>query len=141
MSSIYFQDSEWEKNRLWPYYPPHLKVPILHPMQRQLDVVRAEYDAPMVITPNGGYRSPEHNRAQRGAKRSLHPEGKATDFRIKGLRRKWRFYRLVMRLWRERRIPDLSGVGVYWWGVHLDFFGPRRRNGKPRRWFRIRQRP
>ena len=146
MSSIHFVDSEWN-NPAWDPYPEDLKATILHPMQEQLDPVRGRWNAPMVVTPNGGYRSPEHNLAMSGADASQHVEGKAADFllpvrgrKLGPVRRAWRvlkFRRLVLRMYRDGFLPDLSGIGAYPWRgfVHLDFFGPKRANGSPRRWW------
>jgi len=147
VSSIYFRDSEWT-NPQWDPYPEHLKPIILWPMQKQLDELRDAWGAPMAVTPNGGYRSQRHNTAMKGAENSQHMQGKASDFslpmpggrsigRVKRAMRVIAFRRLVLRMYRARHLPDLSGVGAYPWKgfVHLDFFGPRRKDGQPRSWW------
>ena len=55
-----------------PYYPNILKV------MQQLEVIRAELGAPLVLT--SGYRSPVHNRNEGGEEGSRHTFGQAADF-------------------------------------------------------------
>ena len=147
MSSIHFLDSEWS-NPAWDPYPEEWKATILHPMQEQMDPVRGRWNAPMVVTPNGGYRSDDHNRAVGGATNSEHVQGHAGDFliprrdgrklgRVRRALRVLKFRRLVLRMHKAGYLQDLSGIGAYPWKgfVHLDFFGPMRRNLTPRRWW------
>lgn len=76
------------------------------------------YRKPVIIT--SGYRSPKHNRAARGAKRSLHMSCSAADLQIPGVS-KWEIARHV-RSW-----PSRGGVGTYCHtkSVHIDI-GPER---------------
>lgn len=51
-------------------------------LANNLQVLRDRLNAPIVI--NSGYRSPEHNKAIRGAKNSQHLYGKAADIVVRG---------------------------------------------------------
>ena len=53
---------------------------LIHVCNHILEPVREQYGIPFV--PNSGYRSPELNRAIRGAKVSQHTLGQAVDFEV-----------------------------------------------------------
>ena len=136
MTTEHFKDSEWSHPQWDPY--PEEWLPRLHRIQLRLEMIRAQWGKPMPVTPNGGYRSPRHNRAIGGSPASLHMQGLATDIAVPGGPREvLRFRRLVLALDRSGDLADLSGVGAYPTKgfVHLDFFGPKRRDGSPRRWW------
>ena len=112
---------------------------------RHASRIRKEWGAPLYVTPNGGYRSLEHNRAVGGSVRSQHMEGRAMDlrpsndsprprgFEAVGSQAKALWY-LIWQLHREGELPALSGVGRYPTFVHIDVGGPFRQDGGPRRW-------
>lgn len=102
----------------------------------QLDVIREAWGSPLHITPNGGYRSPNHNRALGGVRRSEHVQGRAVDLRVGSAGNVLKFWRLVDKLHECGTIAHLSGVGTYPENgfVHLDFMGRLRKDGTPRRW-------
>ena len=135
----HFSISEWE-NPDWEPYPPEWICPRWYPLARHLEIIRLAYGRPMVITPNGGYRSAAHNRHVDGSKRSQHMLGRAADIKAPGRQAK-RLWRIIWNLRREGRLPELSGVGRYKWGCHLDVGGPLMPDGSPRRWVSQTSRP
>ena len=111
---------------------------------RHASRIRKEWGAALYVTPNGGYRSLEHNRAVGGNVRSQHMEGRAMDLRPRlGMLKtasQWpdggttQLWDLIWQLHREGELPALSGVGRYPTFVHIDVGGPLRQDGGPRRW-------
>ncbi|RCS24147.1 DUF882 domain-containing protein [Phyllobacterium salinisoli] len=83
-----------------------------------LKTVERHFRRPVMIT--SGYRSPSHNRAVNGARRSLHMMCAAADIQIDGVS-KWDIARYV------RSMPNRGGVGTYCHtsSVHIDI-GPER---------------
>jgi uncharacterized protein YcbK (DUF882 family) len=85
---------------------------------RVLKIVESHYGRKIMVT--SGYRSPEHNRAARGAKNSLHMYCAAADVQVPGIS-KWELASFV------RNMPGRGGVGTYCNtdSVHIDV-GPER---------------
>ncbi|KQT57465.1 MULTISPECIES: YcbK family protein [unclassified Aureimonas] len=80
--------------------------------------VEARFGAKVVVT--SGYRSPSHNRAVNGAKRSMHMACKAADIQIPGADK------LAVANY-VRNLPGRGGVGTYCHttSIHIDI-GPQR---------------
>jgi len=128
----FFRLSEWSSihPRATPY-PAEWVESRWRPLAEALDVIRLAAKVPIRITPSGGYRNPEHNRALGGAAKSQHMEGRAADI-VCSLGAK-RLHDLVIKLWEQGALPGLSGVGLYPAFLHLDVGGPRPKGGI-RRW-------
>jgi len=97
-------------------YPSDWISSRLRPLCQILEVLRAEFGAPVQIT--SGWRSWEYNRAIGGARRSQHPEGRAADIKVKGVPAK-RVHAALLRLHQEGRIR-LGGLGSYPTFTHVD---------------------
>ena len=87
----YIEANHWRNVQDWPawcvnFSPIELacrgtgRLKIHVPTLRRLQTLRASVGRPMIVT--SGYRSPEHNRAVRGARNSQHVEGRAFDIRM-----------------------------------------------------------
>lgn len=138
----FFKLSEWENPR-WDPYPEKWLESRWMPLAQHCDVIRKAWGAPLYVTPNGGYRSPEHNASLGNRPTSQHVQGRAVDLRPNqrssstslawesDIRKLWR---LIWQLWRDDKLPGLSGVGRYPTFVHIDVGGPMSRGGGPRRW-------
>lgn len=86
--------------------------------------VRELLGAPMYV--NSCYRCEAHNRRVGGAPLSRHKLGLAMDFYVRGVTPKALF--LKLKDWREKgRLPELYGLGLYDWGVHIDADSGRKR--------------
>jgi uncharacterized protein YcbK (DUF882 family) len=85
---------------------------------KRLRLIERHYGKRVVIT--SGYRSPEHNRRVRGARKSLHMACAAADIQIPGIG-KWELASYL------RTMPNRGGVGTYCHteSVHVDV-GPER---------------
>ena len=66
-----------------------------------------------------GYRCPAHNAASGGAKNSQHMYGRALDFHINELT-PWTIYTRLLDGVRRGQLPELRGLFVYDWGIHID---------------------
>lgn len=65
-------------------------------------------------------RCAEHNAKTPGASpTSKHLAGKAMDFYCRRLS-PLAVYNVVAKAWYDGRLPELGGVGLYDWGVHVD---------------------
>lgn len=101
----------------------------LRPLVRDLEVIRAEVNGPIVLT--SGYRTWIHNRLIRGAYNSQHVQGRAVDFFCPDMPT-LDVYHTMLRLMKEKRITN-GGLGFYpikpgrehgW--IHFDTHTPRR---------------
>ncbi|GAB1582169.1 D-Ala-D-Ala carboxypeptidase family metallohydrolase [Phyllobacterium phragmitis] len=83
-----------------------------------LKAIERRFGRPVMVT--SGYRSPSHNRAVNGARRSLHMMCAAADIQVDGVS-KWEIAKFV------RSMPNRGGVGTYCHtrSVHVDI-GPER---------------
>ncbi len=66
-----------------------------------------------------GYRCPAHNAASGGVKNSQHMYGRALDFHINELT-PWTIYTRLLDGVRRGQLPELLGLFVYDWGIHID---------------------
>lgn len=64
-------------------------------------------------------RCRDHNRAVGGSPNSQHMYGRAMDFHINQLT-PWTIYTRLLDGARRGQLPDLHGLGVYSWGIHID---------------------
>ena len=64
-------------------------------------------------------RCRDHNRAVGGSPNSQHMYGRAMDFHVNGLS-PWTIYVTLLDFRRCGLLPELRGLGVYDWGVHID---------------------
>jgi len=88
-----------------------------------LQVIRDEVKQPITIT--SGYRSPEHNRAVRGAANSTHLTGLGADFRVANMT-PVQVVEVIERLIASGRIPQ-GGLKAYSTWCHYDIRGIRAR--------------
>lgn len=126
--SRWFKLSDWTSRDKPEPYPPAWVEERWRPLVEVLDLIRDEAGVPITLTPNGGY-------ARRPTDTSQHPQGRAADIRCRRMPAE-QLCALVWRLWREGKLPRLSGVGLYKTFVHVDVGGPTRADGSPRRWGR-----
>lgn len=131
--SRFFRITEWDSNhpRATPY-PREWVESRWRPLADVLDHIRLQAGGPIRITPSGGYRNAEHNRALGGAAKSQHMEGRAADIVSDKLSAR-QLHDLILRLWEGGAIQGLSGLGKYDRFVHIDVGGPRPPGGI-RRW-------
>ena len=79
--------------------------------------VRARLKAPMIV--HSVCRCKAHNIAVNGSPTSKHLKGQAMDFHVSGLS-PLAVYNVIAKAWHDGRLPELGGVGLYDWGVHID---------------------
>ncbi len=82
-----------------------------------LDIIREAAGSAITIT--SGYRSPAYNRKIGGAKTSQHMQGTAADIKCKGMHAE-KLHSLILRLYRDGKLPGLGGLGLYPTFVHVD---------------------
>lgn len=63
---------------------------------------------------NSGYRTPSHNKKVGGEEYSQHLYGLAADIEVKGINPK------TVAAYVEKLLPNMGGIGIYSWGVHID---------------------
>lgn len=63
---------------------------------------------------NSGYRTPSHNKKVGGAEYSQHLYGLAADIEVTGIKPK------TVAAYAEKLLPNMGGIGIYSWGVHID---------------------
>lgn len=86
-------------------------------LMNAIAVIKKKYGRAVII--DSAYRSPSHNRAVRGAKRSLHMRCAALDLAVPGINKEALFAF-------AGTIPGIGGRGIYNSGyIHIDT-GPRR---------------
>lgn len=88
---------------------------------RLAEKVREILGVPMVVT--CGCRCPAHNAAVGGEPHSRHLYGQAMDFRC--AREPLTVYHALIEAHEDGRLPELGGLGVYDWGVHIDTYAKR----------------
>jgi uncharacterized protein YcbK (DUF882 family) len=88
-----------------------------------LQIIRNEVNRPIRIT--SGYRSPQHNKNIKGAKKSMHLTGMAADFKVLGMTPK-EVYDVVENLIDKGLIPQ-GGLKAYSSWIHYDIAGTNRR--------------
>ena len=86
---------------------------------------------PMIVT--SVCRCREHNAKVGGSPQSKHLLGRAMDFHCERLS-PLAVYNAIAKAWYDGRLPELGGVGVYDWGVHIDI--AKAPDGPLRRWDR-----
>ena len=116
----FFAITEWDSaHPLAKPYPREWAETRWRPLADVLDRVRLAAKFPLHVTPSGGYRSPEHNKAIGGAKASQHMQGRAADIVCHGMPAP-ELHALILRLWEGGALPGLSGLGAYPNFVHVD---------------------
>ena len=121
--SRYFVLSEWEqmvnKRPEAEEYPRNWVEERWRPLVTMLDRIREAARCQITVTPNGGYRAPDHNRAVGGKRNSRHLYGDAADIRASKLTPK-ALHALILRLYKEGALKSLGGLGRYPGFVHVD---------------------
>ena len=79
--------------------------------------VRAILQTPMIVT--SGTRCISHNASVGGSPTSKHLQGLAMDFYCRTLS-PTAIYNAIAKAWYDGKLPELGGVGLYDWGVHID---------------------
>lgn len=79
--------------------------------------VRGVLKEPMIV--HSVCRCKKHNSEVGGSPKSKHLTGQAMDFHIRGLSPVM-LYNTIVKAWHDGRLPELGGVGLYDWGVHID---------------------
>lgn len=74
-------------------------------------------DLPMIT--HCGYRCEAHNAAVGGVVKSQHTLGRALDFHVKG-RTPWGLFVHLLNAQKRGELPELRGLFVYDWGIHID---------------------
>ena len=97
---------------------PHTDPRILPELRDKLVLLAQELDTTLTIT--SAYRSPEYNKRVKGAKKSMHVQGKAVDIVQTGysIRERQEFIRAAHKV-------GLTGIGVYNTFTHIDIGGKR----------------
>ena len=97
---------------------PHTDPRILPELRDKLVLLAKELDTTLTIT--SAYRSPEYNKRVKGAKKSMHVQGKAVDIVQTGysIRERQEFIRAAHKV-------GLTGIGVYNTFTHIDIGGKR----------------
>ena len=93
--------------------------------------IRSILKEPMIV--HSVCRCKAHNIAVGGSPTSKHLKGQAMDFHVSGLS-PVAVYNAVVKAWHDGRLPELGGVGLYDWGVHIDVHHAQ--DGHLRRWDR-----
>ncbi|MGI6076445.1 MAG: YcbK family protein [Pyramidobacter sp.] len=83
------------------------------------EAVRGILKEPMIV--HSVCRCKAHNMAVNGSPTSKHLKGQAMDFHVSGLS-PVAVYNAVVKAWHDGRLPELGGVGLYDWGVHIDVY-------------------
>lgn len=107
---------------------------LLNVSPRLLDLaekVRSILQTPMIVT--SGTRCVSHNARVGGSPTSKHLQGLAMDFYCRTLS-PTAVYNAVVKAWHDGKLPELGGVGLYDWGVHIDVHHAQ--DGHLRRWDR-----
>jgi uncharacterized protein YcbK (DUF882 family) len=102
--------------------PENVRVNIQR-LANALQVIRDEVKKPITIT--SGYRSPEHNRAVKGASNSFHLTGIACDFKVSGMTPK-QVATTIEKLIEQGKIPQ-GGLKAYSSWIHYDIRGTKAR--------------
>jgi uncharacterized protein YcbK (DUF882 family) len=97
-------------------YPPSWVDVRLRRLCETLEVIRAVVGHPLHI--GSGYRDPAYNTYIGGARSSQHMQGRAADITTKLPAPE--LHDLVLRLYNEKRLPYLRGLGRYPTFVHVD---------------------
>lgn len=89
----------------------------LVPLCLILEKLREQLKAPIKI--GSGYRDPAYNAAIGGARASQHMAGRAADITVKGVSAA-KVHATVLRLYNEKKLPALGGLGQYPGFIHVD---------------------
>lgn len=98
---------------------PEKVVAQLKILANNLQVLRDEIGKPITI--NSGYRSPEHNKAIKGAKDSFHVKGMAADIDVDGMTPKEVFDKIEEL--QDQGLMDIGGLHAYDSFTHFDHRG------------------
>lgn len=77
-----------------------------------LDVIRAAYDKPMIVT--SGYRCKKHNLSVGGVKNSSHTQGLAVDVAVTRPYDRAKLIGILM------AVPAITGIGISERFIHID---------------------
>lgn len=98
-------------------YPRTLIDSDLKPMGEDIEIIRAEFNKPVIIL--SGYRSRAYNNKIGGAKKSQHVLGRAADIQVKGVKAAL-VHDVILRLYREGKLKRIRGLGKYPTFTHID---------------------
>jgi uncharacterized protein YcbK (DUF882 family) len=102
---------------------PENVIKNIQSLANALQVIRNEVKRPIKIT--SGYRSPEHNKAIKGASNSTHLQGLACDFKVTGMTPK-EVVVIIERLIDQGKILQ-GGLKAYSSWIHYDIRGTKAR--------------
>ncbi len=111
-------------------YPTDWVSGRLVPLCETLQVLRDALARPISII--SGYRSPSWNAKVGGADHSQHPQGRAADIRVGGMKPA-EVHAKVLELHTAGKLPHLGGLGQYLTFCHLDV-RPREPGDRLKRW-------
>ena len=115
----------------------HTDAPLCNVSPRLLSLaekIRDILKCPMIVT--SCCRCAAHNAEVGGSPTSKHLAGdkqpaRAMDFYCKELS-PVAVYNVIVKAWRDGKLPELGGIGLYDWGVHIDT--AKADDGHLRRW-------
>jgi len=121
VKTAHFAVDEWEsKHPLAKPYPAEWIEDRWRPLAETLEIIRGAVGVTISVTPNGGYRSPAHNKAIGGRQFSQHMQGRAADIKAGGAVSAEKLHATIARLWANGKLPRLGGLGLYPTFVHVD---------------------
>ena len=89
-----------------------------------LDRIRLAAGRPIVVT--SGCRCETHNRNEGGVKDSNHTHGTAADIQCRGVSAN-ALWQLIRVMYKEKKLPELAGLGRYDTFTHVDIEPKRER--------------
>ena len=80
--------------------------------------IRNLLELPMIV--HCVCRCQRHNKAVSGSGTSQHLYGRAMDFHVKSISDHAHVCRIIKQAYDNGDLPELGGLGLYDWGIHID---------------------